>query len=140
MIFPGTKSLAQKRAALRRIKWSLSAYFSLGQQENFSLYINMLGSLRQRRKIIFGPEPVPCIFRKKTGRRPSRMELYIVSFSPWTLKIWLVILFCGCYIWHIYGSIWPINLPILITSLLDNVLHILRRIYTSIISVSLRFN
>lgn len=97
LIFPGTKSLVQKRAALRRIKWSLSAYFSLGQQEKFSLYINMLGSLRQRLKIIFGLESVPCIFRKKTRRRPSPMELYIVSFSPWTLKIWLVILFCGCY-------------------------------------------
>ena len=55
----------------------------------------MLGSLRPRLKIIFGLEPVPCIFCKKTGRQPSRMELYIVSFSPWTLKIWLVILFCG---------------------------------------------
>ena len=82
LIFPGTKSLVQKRAALRRIKWSLSAYFSLGQQEKFSLYINMLGSLRQRLKIIFGLESVPCIFRKKTRRRPSPMELYIVSFSP----------------------------------------------------------
>ena len=41
LIFPGTKSLAQKRAALGRIKWPLSAYFSLGQQENFSLYINI---------------------------------------------------------------------------------------------------
>ena len=91
------KIIGPKRAALRRIKWSLSAYFSLVQQENFSLYINMLGNLRQRLKIIFGLESVPCIFRKKTRRRPSRMELYIVSFSPWTLKIWLVILFCGCY-------------------------------------------
>ena len=27
--------------------------------------MNMLGSLRQRLKIIFGPESVPCIFHKK---------------------------------------------------------------------------
>lgn len=61
-------------------------------------------------------------FFLKTGTQPWLLELDIVSFNRWALKIWLLILFCGCYTFYYalvkiiwvtsYGSIWPINLPI----------------------------
>lgn len=100
-IFPGTKSLAQKRAALRRIKWSLSAHFSLGQQENLSLYINMLGSLRERLEIIFGLQSVPCIFCKKQADSLDAWNYTLFRLTFELLKPDSnIILFCGCYTFY----------------------------------------